>query len=184
MPTDDEVMMFALGYGLQDVLTPKGSTEGYYEYEGIIYRPDMVIPKMDIDRQQELKTTRRSAKKHFIDEEIPETWLAYMKGGCKIRGNNRYDLIVLYMMGNYSPPFPQLYADTFEFTAEEIEANWQMLMDRRAVTERAMADGKPPRPFHYCHDWECKSCRYKLVCETLSHTLYKDEDASARGLIL
>src|SRR4030042_7169445 len=40
-PTDQEVMLFALGYGLQDVLTPKESKAKLYEFEGVIYRPDM-----------------------------------------------------------------------------------------------------------------------------------------------
>lgn len=184
LPTDDEVMMFAIGYGLQDVLTPGNTEEGYFEREGIIYRPDMLIPKMDIDRQQELKTTRKSAKKHFIDEEIPETWLAYMKGGCYIRDNSKYDLIVLYLMGNYSPPFPQLYADTFEFADEEIANNWQTLIGRKEVLDDALADGKPPQPFKYCYNWECQYCRYKLVCETLSHTLYSSEEPVARDVVL
>ena len=197
-PTDEEVMLFALGYGLQDVLTPKDSQAKTYEYEGITYRPDMTltvhrrdypeqlpyteltinIPMQtvhEVERLQELKTTRRSAKKHYIDEEIPVTWLAYMMGGCKIRQTNQYDLIVLYMMGNYAPPFPQLYTDTFYFTDEEIETNWGMVISNKVVLDSALAEGKPPTPFMHCYDWECNYCRYKLVCETLVRLKPKEE---------
>jgi len=167
-PTDEEVMLFALGYGLQDVLTPKDATAETHEFEGITYRPDMTITRSDIERLQELKTTRRSAKKHYVDDEIPVTWLAYMMGGCKIRHTNQYDLIVLYMMGSYSPPFPQLYTDTFYFTDEEIEDNWHTIKYNKGVLDDALAQNKPPTPFQHCLDWECKSCRYKLVCETLA----------------
>jgi len=166
-PTDEEVMLFALGYGLQDVLTPKDATAETYEFEGIIYRPDMTMTRGEVERLQELKTTRRSAKKHYIDEEIPVTWLAYMMGGCKIRDTNQYDLIVLYMMGGYSPPFPQLYTDTFYFTEEEIEDNWHTIKHNKEVLDSALEQNKPPTPFGHCYDWECKNCRYKLICETL-----------------
>ena len=114
-PTDDEVMLFALGYGLQDVLTPKSAKAPVYEAEGIIYRPDMSFTPAPAEVEQlvELKTTRRSAKYHFVDEEIPETWLEYMMGGCHLRGTTQYDLIVLYMMGAYclSPDTLVLMAD-------------------------------------------------------------------------
>jgi len=96
-------MLFALGYGLQDVLTPKGAEAPVYKKDGIIYRPDMSFQPAPAEVEQlvEIKTTRKSAKYHFMDEHIPETWLAYMKGGCFMRDVDQYDLIVLYMMGNY-----------------------------------------------------------------------------------
>ena len=170
-PTDQEVMLFALGYGLQDVLTPKDAAAEVHEFDGVIYRPDMTITRGEIERLTELKTTRKSAKNHFLDDFIPVTWLAYMKGGCKIRGTNQYDLIVLYMMGNYAPPFPQIYADTFYFTDEEIEENWGMIKTNKAVLDNAMIVDKPPTPFAHCYEWECTYCRYKLVCETLINVL-------------
>ena len=42
-PTDEEVMLFALGYGLQDVLTPKDASAPVIERSGIIYSPDMIL---------------------------------------------------------------------------------------------------------------------------------------------
>jgi len=168
-PTDQEVMLFALGYGLQDVLTPSDSSEKLYNYEGVIYRPDMSfeVTQAEVDILFEMKTTRRSAKKHYIDEEIPITWLSYMMGGCRIVGTDRYDLAVLYMMGNYAPPFPSIYADTFYFENEEIEANWQIIQENKVVLDTALENGFPPKPYEHCYDWECKFCRYKLVCEVL-----------------
>lgn len=185
-PTDEEVMLFALGYGLQDVLTPKEAKAPVYQMNGIIYRPDMSITKVknwdgkvgeiasipietaqEVERLLELKTTRKSAKHHFMDEYLPETWLDYMKGGCTIRNRDTYELIVLYMMGNYSPPFPQLYCDKFTFTQEELNENWAKLLSRKEVLDNALAGNKIPTPYENCYDWECKYCRYKLVCETL-----------------
>lgn len=198
-PTDEEVMLFAIGYGLQDVLTPKDATAEVHEFEGIIYRPDMTmkvstiaypeqVPQpsieanlpiatyVEVERLQELKTTRRSAKNHYLDEKLSETWLAYMMGGCKIRGTDQYDLIVLYMMGNYAPPFPQVYADTFYFTDEEIGSNWVVIQSNKLVLDMALARGIPPTPFKNCYDWECQYCRYKLLCETLVRSCGTEED--------
>ena len=170
LPTDEEVMLFSLGYGLQDVLTPKNAQVPVYESEGIVYRPDMSFTATDSEVEQlvELKTTRKSAKFHFIDEQIPETWLDYMRGGCHIRRVESYDLIVLYMMGSYSPPFPVIYCDTFTFDQEEIEENWQKLLARKKVLDDALTSGQIPTPFKNNYEWECKYCRYLLVCQTIA----------------
>lgn len=161
---DEEVMLFALGYGLQDVLTPKDTEAPIIEVDGVIYRPDFVLSA----RQNEIKTTRKSAKYHFLDEYLPQTWLDYMMGGCYMMETNEYDLIVLYMMGNFSPPFPQLYCDTFYFDTVELVQNWEMLMEHKAVLDKSLETNIAPEPFKNCYDWECKYCRYKLVCDTIA----------------
>lgn len=192
MLTDQEVMLFAIGYGLQDVLTPKNARAEVWEFEGVIYRPDMTF-SAGTDTQElpfgtinspvaavsnipldltELKTTRKSAKHHYLDDAIPPTWLSYMKGGCKIAHTDKYDLIVLYMMGNYAPPFPQIYCDTFFFTQEEIDENWAIIKDNKSVLDEALKSGNPPNPFQHCFDWECTYCRYKMMCEQLCKVLH------------
>ena len=172
-PTDQEVMLFALGYGLQDVLTPKDAKAEVYQYEGVIYRPDMRLEASvaELGRLIELKTTRKSAKHHFQDEAIPPTWLSYMKGGCKITGVCKYDLAVLYMMGNYAPPFPVIYCDTFEFTEAEIDSNWEVIRANKIVLDESLKAGMPPNPFQHCYEWECQYCRYKMMCEQLVKAL-------------
>lgn len=170
-PTDQEVMLFALGYGLQDVLTPPDSKEITHTKEGIIYRPDMTLPWQFGEQLLEMKTTRKSAKNHYIDSFIPLTWLMYMKGGCYIADKTQYDLVVLYMMGNYAPPFPEIYADTFIFEPYEIEENWAEIMQRKAVLDRAIESNEPPTPFRHCYDWECGYCRYKMTCEAMCMAL-------------
>ena len=163
-PTEQEVMLFALGYGLQDVLTPKDAKAPVYKKDGIIYRPDMVFV---VNGLTELKTTRRSARDHYLDDSLPATWLDYMMGGCYIRETDRYDLIVLYMMGNYAPPFPVVYADTFTFEKAELEENWKKITAQKSVLDLALEVGEPPNPFVNCYSWECKYFLYKLVCESI-----------------
>jgi hypothetical protein len=79
----------------------------------------------------------------------------------------QYDLIILYMLGNYSPPFPQIYAETITFTQEEIRDNWDRIMTNKIILDDTLLTNIPPEPFKYCYDWECKFCRYKLTCDAL-----------------
>jgi len=165
-PTEQEVMLFALGYGLQDVLTPKDVAPVVYRKEGIIYRPD--FPMVWTGNLGELKTTRKSAKYHFMDDALPPTWIDYMAAGCYLTDTTKYDLVILYMMGNYSPPFPDIYSETELFEGNEIPDNWQKILAQKTVLDDAIATGTPPEPFKNCYEWECKYCRYKLVCQTLA----------------
>ena len=171
-PNDEEVMLFALGYGLQDVLTPRDASAPVIEKDGILYSPDMILS----NKLNEIKTTRKSAKYHFMDDSLPVTWIDYMMGGCYMMEKAEYDLIILYMMGNYSPPFPQLYAETIQFEKNELEENWHKIMGNKLVLDQAIKVGVPPEPFKNCYDWECKYCRYKLVCQTLARTTPMSEE--------
>ncbi len=169
-PTDEEVMLWALGYGLQDVLTPAAATTPIFEEDGIIFRPDMVFELGNF--LVELKTTRQSLKR--AKEALPETWIEYIMGGCHIRNINQYELSGLYMMGSYAPPFPEIYSETLIFEQEELDDNWSYILGRKKVYETALALNEPPTPFMYCKEWECRNCRYKLQCDALT-MLAKEE---------
>lgn len=166
-PTDEEVMLFALGYGLQDVLTPQEAEAPVFQKDGIIYSPDFLL-KVD-DTYFEIKTTRMSSNK----PELPETWIEYIMGGCYIRDINEYELVIFFMMGNWKPPFPKLRAETLRFTDEELQENWYRIIRRRNVLVDALTDKKPPTPKQFCKDWECPliitkgHCRYAAVCQAL-----------------
>ena len=149
-PTEEEVMLFALGYALQDVLTPAAAEAPLCTLEGITYSPDYQI-KLQGDTTVEIKTTRQSS-----NNDISESWIKYMKGGCWILGIQEYHLAILYMMGNWKPPFPKLKVFKLTFTDEELLINWGWVMQRKRVYEQALADHRPPRPFAYCEDYECK----------------------------
>lgn len=171
-PTDEEVMLFALGYGLQDVLTPQEAESPVYEKDGITYRPDFVL-KLD-GSLGEIKTTRMSLK--TLEDHLSETWVEYIMGGCYIREETSYNLMVLLMMGNYHPPFPMIHSETLVFEKQELQANWDYLLERKDVYEEALASNQPPQPFHWCKDWECKNCRYKLQCQAIEMVAKKEEN--------
>lgn len=183
-PTDEEVMLFSLGYGLQDVLTPGQAETPVYDKDGITFSPDFTLrvegtlpkstrgaPTVPL-RLVELKTTRMSSGK----EDFPETWLEYIMGGCYMQGINEYELSVLHMLGNYKPPFPQIKSYKLIFTAEELDDNWKYLLGRKAIYEAALADNQPPVPFTYCKEWECKNCRYKMQCQAIEMTAKEDNN--------
>jgi len=149
------------------VLTPPDASAPVIEKNGIIYRPDMILS----DRLNEVKTTRKSAKYHYLDDALPVTWVDYMLGGCYMMDRTEYDLIILYISGNFAPPFPQIYAETEQFSQEEIRENWTKILHRKAILDEALILNIPPEPFQNCYDWECKYCRYQLVCQTLTRDL-------------
>jgi hypothetical protein len=171
-PTDEEVMLFALGYGLQEVITPSQATTPTYSKDGITYRPDMLldIPNFGL---VEVKTTRKSMK----NPEINESWLAYIKGGCYIRDTNSYDLSVLYMMGNYSPPFPKIKSCRLTFTQDELQSNWDYLVQRNDILNKCIEVKLPPEPCKFCYEWECSYCRHKTICQAtvITGNFYKGE---------
>jgi len=164
-PTDEEVMLFSLGLGLQDVLTPAGAETPVYELDGIMFSPDFVL-RIQSEQYCELKTTRMSLKR--AKEALPETWIEYIMGGCYMRQVNTYELSGLYMMGNYAPPFPQIYSETLRFTDEELLLNWDHIIQRRDDYLDCLAKNTPPTPYVYCKDWECNYCRHKMTCQVLT----------------
>ncbi len=164
-PTDQEVMLFALGLGLQDVLTPDDAETPVHELEGITVSPDFVIKMRDI--QCELKTVRASMKKHE-EEGLPELWIEYIMGTCYMTGVTTYNLSVLYILGNYSPPFPQQRSETLIFDEKELQDNWLNIIERRDIYLDFLGKNIPPTPYKYCKSWECKYCRHKMTCQVLT----------------
>ncbi len=167
-PTESELMLFITGYGLQYTLTPPDIEDSPKELDGVVSSPDIVLPPIILEQLIEVKSTRRSAKNHSDDKAVSDFWLQYMLGNCKIRDTNKYDLVIIYLMGNYSPPFPQLYADTLTFDFEEIELNWAMILEHKAVLDKALETDIMPTPYEHCELWECKGCRYNMMCEVLT----------------
>jgi hypothetical protein len=175
-PTDEEVMLFALGYGLQYEFTPPEGEEGLIEKDGLIYRPDFIL-KLPGFELCEMKTTRQSAKKGD-NHQFPEGWLKYMMGGCFIQDKNFYDLAVLYMVGYWKPPAPVIKSFRFEFEDDELMDNWSWLCSRRVIFESAINSGQMIAPYSQCEPWECNNCRYKLICQTISGSSPEVEESN------
>jgi len=165
-PTDAELLLFALGYGLQDVITPPNASAPTIILEGISYRPDYML-KIKKSRLYEIKTTRMSAKKGE-EHDFPQAWLEYMMGGCFMMEKNEYELAVIYMMGTWRPPFPMLSGYRFVFDDDELFDNWSWITQRKEVLQTCIDRRVIPTPFQWNKDYECEHCRYKLVCDAMS----------------
>ena len=162
-PTDDELMLFAVGWGLERVLLESHAEPG--EKDGISYSPDFVTLR---GAKAELKTTRMSSKKTAGPEyELPEGWVKQIMAYCYANGSLRYQLVVLHLMGNYAPPFPRLAGLTLEFNEDELSENWSWILSRRLILDQALYEKVIPVPFTYNMSWECKYCRHKIVCDAL-----------------
>ena len=162
-PTDTELLLFATGYGLQEVMFPSETV--LYTHEGIIYRPDgtLQVSRQDMQTLIEIKSTRAGVKK-YQEGNLPETWLKYMMGGCKIRGLTSYDLGVIYLSER---PVARIISETVYFEQEEIDNNWKWLTDRRDIYQRAIDAETAPTPYTTANEWMCNSCRYSTVCSAL-----------------
>lgn len=109
----------------------------------------------------ELKSTRTSKKKH-TEEGFSQNWMTQVKSYCKAVGVLEVDLAVVYLI---QADF-EVYHLTF--TQEEIDENWEWMLERKRIWDIAIRDDKAPTSFAYNQDWECKDCQYKLICDARS----------------
>lgn len=163
-PTDSEVLLFMSGVGLERVLLKSHRQPHQGECEGIYYDVDF----LDYDlRVAEFKSTRMSSKRP--PEEFSEGWrrqvLGYLYCLREKDGAMEATLAVLFLMGNYAPPFPELRCWRAKASWDEIRKNWRWLQERKEVYLRHHAEARLPEPYKFCMDWECKNCRYSLLCE-------------------
>jgi hypothetical protein len=163
-PSDIELLNFATGYGLQELLFPVEENM-LYEKEGIIYRPDgtLQVKTDDVQKLIEIKSTR-SGVKRYMDGDLPATWITYMKGGCYIRNTNEYNLAVIYLSER---PSARLISETITFEDQEIWDNWTWLLKRRDMYKLSISENKPVTPFTTAPSWMCDNCRYKTMCDAI-----------------
>ena len=164
-PTDTELLLFATGYGLQDVMTPDLEEEYTFVTDGITYRPDTVFPVQQgsVEKLVEMKSTRAGVKRYQTGD-FPTTWLTYMMAGCHIRNTKSYELVVIYVAER---PTAKIISETVYFDSIEIEENWKWVLSRRDTYVKALETETVPTPREYCDSWMCNDCRYTLPCDAI-----------------
>ena len=172
-PSDTELLLFATGYALQEVLTPSFGEVKTFERDGILYRPDSVFPVQlgGAEALVEIKSTR-SGVKRYQEGNFPDTWITYMMGGCYIRNTTTYNLAVIYLAER---PTAKILSETIVFDEAEIKQNWLWLIERRDIYKEALRAETVPTPFKYCATWQCDSCRYKTVCDAITIMSRKEQ---------
>jgi hypothetical protein len=139
---EDSKVRMAIGMAWEQWYLPKLIEKyqpGELECEGIFLTidgesRDLVLA--DEDCVHEVKTTSKSINTTgHIAEPNPKNWMWLMqcKAYCKARGVRFIYLHILYLYGDYSRPFkPKLHVWRIEFTQQEIDQAWSLILDRLA----------------------------------------------------
>lgn len=140
---------------IETQLVPDGIMDhpGEYYCDGIYMSPDaeelstILVDNRNIymPKVHEVKATGKST--NTVGETAEELeascfmWLSQIKAYCKGANTNLADLHVLFRYGDYSRPFmlPQKKRFRMEFTEEEIEDNWSMIVNYR--NQRLIIEG-------------------------------------------
>ena len=160
-PSREQTLLFSTGLGLEDVLLKDRKFTVKGVHEGIAYHVDSI--GKDYDQLTEFKSTRLSSKK--TPDDFSNSWLRQYKSYLKAEGKTGGHYIVIHLMGNYAPPFPDLRAYEIEFTQEEIDENWNWIKGRQATYLDHVERKAVPEPFKFNEDWECTNCEFLGLCK-------------------
>jgi len=148
--TDKELMLFAVGFGMEKMLLRPEQVHEPVELDGIWVSPDFVTLEAG---KAELKTTRQKTTMT-----LPETWLEQMMGYSWVLQVKEYDLVVFYII----PPEMKGYHIVWE--GQELKDNWENILLRKQVLVEKITGKRVLEPGQWCRAWECKNCRYKVRC--------------------
>lgn len=179
--TNKELIYFAVGFGLEEVILRDSSASlpQSEELDKVWLTPDYFILSSS-GGELDLKSTRMYANPDGQPKMgWPDTWIEQFKGYAY---KSNYDVIqsqdklvgVLYSVGIIYLIPAELVCGTFTFTKQELIDNWEHITQRRDTYMDYIVKGEIPTPFKHNLDWECKNCRYKLRCDTLSMEWAKD----------
>lgn len=152
-PGDDTTILWLTGYAFQEYMYPLD--------EEIPIICDGIICTPDIARGIEVKTTRSSMSR--FDPYSMGHWHRQILAYCKALDRLEYDLVVLFICGNYSPPFPALDCWHIQVTQEEVDSNWEQLLARKQLLEKALWEKMIPDPNP--EDWEGNFCESVDLCQ-------------------
>ena len=167
--SDKETVMFAIGFGLEQVIL-RGDDDTApvsQELDGIWLTPDYVMLTgggMDLKSTRMYPDADGSPKRGFS-----ETWLEQFMGYAYLDTIEAVQYIpdqeIPYSVGIVYLVPAELTAWTLYFSKAELEANWAKLQVRRMVLKAHRRANTVPEPFKWNRDWECKDCRYKMRCD-------------------
>lgn len=141
-------------YYVNKILAPKYGVvhqPGELQFDGVYGSPDgeslSVIITFDGEEKwasviHEVKSTFKSTR--TVGDLTGEfMWLSQIKSYCKMRGTTHAMIHVLFVCGDYSYPIhPIIKMWQLDFTQEEIDANWSLLMEYLAYRREQEAENK------------------------------------------
>lgn len=187
--TDEELLIFSLGFATQNYLTGKDDDEPEIEVDGIKVTLD-ALTQGGIEGSKSVKK-RLSVQKPYVPWECKATyqssnkpiednihWLRQCMAQCYVTGTTVAYLSRFQLMGNWSWIFsrdpeikaaskrPTLGAWYLKFTQKELDANWAWLKERKVLFEAILETGKYlPKVIALAsgQTWECKYCKCQLL---------------------
>lgn len=153
--TPKEIGFFTAGRAIESFLLQKlGSKSVRGEFEGVNYEVDFLAVD---ERIGELKSTRIHTNKK--PEDFPDRWTKQVLGYMKCRGQTQGIVAIFHIIP------VELRIWEVEASKFDINENWLWVQQRKRTYMELVAKRETPTPFKYNEDWECKDCRYKLICD-------------------
>lgn len=97
-----------------------------FELDGIVGSPDGI--RVSAWRIIETKFRWMSSNKFDQLEKFFWVELVQLKGYCKLIGTDEAELHVFFCNGDYRPPRPIVKSKLIQFTGQEIDESWQMIV--------------------------------------------------------
>jgi hypothetical protein len=171
-PTQKEMLYFAIGFGLEEVILRDATSlePQLVEVDGVYMSLDYIaLDGVGVD----LKSTRMYPSKDDGSPSYgwPQGWRRQFMGYAKHLGQTEFDVAILYLGA------PDLVAGRLSFTQQEMDDNWDHIMMRKTIYMAHVAGSMVPAPFTFTEDpsmWECKdkkgnpTCKYYMRCEAAS----------------
>ena len=101
---------------------------GEVELDGVVGSPDGIGEDPEgVEHAvlEELKCTWRSSRRSPTED---WSWMVQIKSYCKMIGTTVTIMRVLYLMGDYKGSGPQYKVFRIEFTQDELDQNWAMIV--------------------------------------------------------
>jgi hypothetical protein len=179
-PNDKQVLLFAIGFMFERVILSREETPGAIEIDGITMSLDTVGLFGPADtKSTRMRAAGRKAEGKFVP---PESWkyqfMAYRYAlnqrcicidgpysGCPkhfpANAEMDFGVVVLHLIE------PEITAWRYTFTQEELESNWNYLLQRKSQLEWMLAH-EDPQPFKHNQSYECETCQHSLKCGLLA----------------
>jgi hypothetical protein len=168
--TDEDVLLFSIGYATQRWLTGQDEDEPEKEVDGIIVTLDAVADGLP----WELKASYMSANKS-VEESIH--YIRQVMAQCYVTKTLVGRLSKFELMGDYKWIFgkkeekavakrPTLSAWKLEFTQKELDDFWEWLKERKKLFEGILETGKllpPAVALASGMAWECGRCERRGI---------------------
>ena len=128
---DGKAEFFERGFIFEDLLSHVFATRmalriGEITLDGITGSPDGLGEWESRLVVEEYKCTSKSLSRPIEDNWM---WVTQVKAYCHMVGVPKAIMRVLYVAGDYKPPFPQYRAYLMEFSQRELEENWSMIVN-------------------------------------------------------